>query len=123
MPANNPEEICSLFQKYMAAGDLESLLTLYEPEAVFLNQSREIKRGRDELRQDLARFATARAVFDYSIQQIIQSGEIALMHTDWTISSPQQMFVHAIEVARRQPDGTWCWLIGDPFTVDRRMSK
>jgi hypothetical protein len=27
------------------------------------------------------------------------------------------MSVHAIEVARRQPDGTWYWLIGDPFTV------
>jgi len=27
------------------------------------------------------------------------------------------MSVYAIEVARRQQDGTWRWLIGDPFTV------
>jgi hypothetical protein len=39
------------------------------------------------------------------------------MHTRWKVSSPQQMSVYAIEVARREPDGTWCWLIGDPFTV------
>jgi hypothetical protein len=26
------------------------------------------------------------------------------------------------EVARRQPDGTWRWLIGDPFTVGRNVS-
>jgi hypothetical protein len=25
--------------------------------------------------------------------------------------------LYAIEVARRQSDGTWRWLIGDPFTV------
>jgi hypothetical protein len=30
------------------------------------------------------------------------------------------MSVYAIEVARRQPDGTWRWLIGDPFTIGRQ---
>jgi ketosteroid isomerase-like protein len=123
MPANSPEEICSLFRKYMAEGDLESLLTIYDPEAVFLNQSGEVKKGRRELREELAPLAAAKAIFDFSIKQIIQSGDIALMHTDWKVSSPQPMFVHAIEVARRQPDGTWCWLIGDPFTVDRRTAN
>jgi hypothetical protein len=29
------------------------------------------------------------------------------------------MAVYAIEVARRQRDGTWRWLIGDPFMVGR----
>jgi hypothetical protein len=33
------------------------------------------------------------------------------------VSGPQQMSVYAIEVARRQQDGTWRWLIGDSFTV------
>jgi len=42
------------------------------------------------------------------------------MHTEWKVSSPQQMSVYAIEVARRQPDGTWRWLIGDPFTIGRQ---
>jgi hypothetical protein len=46
--------------------------------------------------------------------------EIALMHTEWKVSAPEPMSVYAIEVARRQPDGTWRWLIGDPFTVGRR---
>jgi hypothetical protein len=27
--------------------------------------------------------------------------------------------MHAVEVARRQPDGTWRWLIGDPFTAGK----
>jgi hypothetical protein len=60
--------------------------------------------------------------FDFNIRQVIQSGDIALMHTDWKVSSPQQRFVYAIEVARRQPDGTWRWLIGDPFTVGKRTA-
>jgi ketosteroid isomerase-like protein len=122
MSAKSPEEICRLFQQHMANGDLDSLLSLYDAEAVFLNQSGEVKKGEAGLREVLAPLATARAKFDYNIRQIIQSGDIALMHTDWQVSSPQPMSSYAIEVARRQPDGAWRWLIGDPFTVGRRVA-
>jgi ketosteroid isomerase-like protein len=118
MSAKSPEEICHLFKKYMAEGDLDSLLSLYDREAVFLNRSGEIKKG-EELRQELAPFAAVKATFDFNIKQIIQSGDIALMHTEWKVSSPEPMSQYAIEVARRHADGTWRWLIGDPFTVGR----
>ena len=64
-----------------------------------------------------------RARFDFTIKQVIEAGDIALMHTEWTVLGPQPMQVYAIEVARRQPDGTWCWLIGDPFTVGREAGS
>jgi ketosteroid isomerase-like protein len=121
VPARSPEQICELFQQYMAASDLESLLSIYDPEVTFLNQSRESRHGRDELRQELAPLAAAKTRFDFTIKQIIQSGDIALMHTEWTVSGPRPMHSYAIEVARRQPDGSWCWLIGDPFTVGHYM--
>ena len=57
-----------------------------------------------KLRQELAPLAAAKAIFGFDIKQIVQSGDIALMHTKWKISSPQEMSVYAIEVARRQPD-------------------
>jgi ketosteroid isomerase-like protein len=117
MPAKSPEDICYLFKKYMAEGDLDSLLSVYDPEAVFLNRAGEVKNGAEGLRQELAPFAAVKAAFDFNIKQVIQSGDIALMHTEWKVSSPEPMSVYAIEVARRQPDGTWRWLIGDPFTV------
>jgi uncharacterized protein (TIGR02246 family) len=120
MPAKSPEEICRLFKQYMAEGDVESLLTLYDPEAAFLTQSGEIKKGRQGMREVLTPFAAARATFDFNIKQVIESGNIALMHTLWNVSAAEQMSSYAIEVARRQPDGTWCWLIGDPFTVGRQ---
>ena len=120
MSAKSPEEICRLFQQYMAEGDIDSVLSIYDPEAVFLNQSGEVKKGEAGLRQELVPFAARKAVFNFDIKQVIQSGDIALMHTEWKVSSPQQMSVYAIEVARRQPDGTWRWLIGDPFTIGRQ---
>ena len=120
MPAKTPEEICSLFKKYMAAGDIEALLNIYDEKAVFLNQSCEVLKGREALRQVLGPLASAKAVFDFNIKQVIQAGDIALMHTEWKVSAPEVMSQYAIEVARRQSDGSWRWLIGDPFTVGRK---
>jgi ketosteroid isomerase-like protein len=122
VPAKTPEEICRLFQEYMQRGDLDALLTLYDSQAVFLNRPGELKKGESELRHELAHFANLRAVFEYRIKQVIQCDDIALMHTEWKIVSPEPMSVYAIEVARRQRDGSWRWLIGDPFTVGRKSA-
>jgi ketosteroid isomerase-like protein len=118
MQATRPEEICQLFQQYMREGDLESVLTLYDAEAVFLSESGETKSG-EELRQELAPFAAARAAFDFTVNEVLRSGNIALIHTQWSIASPQPRSLYAIEVARLQADGSWRWLIGDPFTVGK----
>ena len=118
MSAKNPEEICSLFQQYMAEGDIESVLSVYDPEIAYLNQAGEIRKGKQELKQELVPFACARTRFDFNITQVVQSGDIALMYTQWNVSGPRPISMHAIKVARRLPDGTWHWLIADPFTVN-----
>lgn len=123
MPAKSPEEICELFKQYMAAGNVDALLSLYDPEVSFLNRSSEVRKGRNELREELTPLAGAKAVFDFNIRQVVRAGDIALMHTEWNVSSPEPMSSYAIEVARRQPDGSWCWLIGDPFTVDKHTVR
>ena len=101
MPARSLEEICRLFQQFMAAGDLESLLSLYDAEAVILGRSREVQRGSQGLRQQLAPMAAAKINFIYRIDQVIQTDDIALTHTYWTASAPEPIAEHAIEVARR----------------------
>jgi ketosteroid isomerase-like protein len=71
MPAKHPEEICHLFQHAMAEGDLDAVLSVYDPEAVFVNQSRDVTKGREGLRQALAPLAARRAPVDFTIKQII----------------------------------------------------
>jgi uncharacterized protein (TIGR02246 family) len=123
MPANSPEDICRLFQQYMAVGDLDAVLSVFDPEAVLVNPSGEVQQGRDGLRQELAPVAAMKPRVAFTIKQVIQSGDIALMHTEWQVSFPLPMSVYAIAVARRQPDGTWRWLIGDPYTVGRHAAS
>src|SRR5262245_35120364 len=117
--ANTPEDICHLFRQYMREGDIDSVLSVYDPDVVFVNRERIPRFGLDELRQELAPFAAAKTSFDFTNEQIIEAGDVALMHTKWRVAGPEPLSVYAIEVARRQPDGTWRWLIGDPFTVGK----
>ncbi|HEX7032429.1 MAG TPA: nuclear transport factor 2 family protein [Nitrososphaera sp.] len=124
MSAKSAEEICRLFREYMAMGDIDSVLDIiYDHDVVFINQAGDARNGREALRQEIAPFAAVKAVFDFDIKQVIQAGDIALMHTEWKVSSPHhQISMYAIEVARRQSDGTWRWLIGDPFAVGRNKA-
>lgn len=97
------EEICSLFKQFMAEGDIDSVLSIHDPKVVFLSQSGETKEGWQELKQELAPFADAKARFDFSIIQFIRSGDIAL-HTEWEISWPQQTSLYANR-SRQLADG------------------
>ena len=60
MSAKDPQEICQLFQRYMAEGDIDAVLNLYDAEVVFLNRSGEIISGRKALRKELEPFASAK---------------------------------------------------------------
>jgi ketosteroid isomerase-like protein len=121
MPAKSPEEICHLFKQAMGKGDIDAVMSVYDPEATFLNKEREVAGGSEALRRQLEPIAAAKTRFDFRIKQVVEAADIALMHTEWNVFGPEPMQVHAIEVARRQPDGTWRWLIGDPFTIQREV--
>lgn len=121
MNARSPEDICRLFQEHMAGGEIDAVLCLYDPGVAFVNEAGEVKSGLDALRKELAPVAARKPRFGFEVKQIARSGDIALVHTWWSVcfDGHEPLSVHAIEVAGRQPDGAWRWLIGDPFTVGR----
>jgi hypothetical protein len=45
MPARTPDKICRLFRRYMHDSDLDAVMTLYDREAVFVNQAAELNSG------------------------------------------------------------------------------
>jgi len=71
--AKTPEQICDLFRRAMAQGDLEAVLAVYDEEAVFLDRDGALTRGRDDLRRQLAPLVAARARFDYSVRQVVET--------------------------------------------------
>jgi len=106
------------FTQRLKEADLEGLVQLYESEANFLSPARETIVGRDRIRSVLAELIDRKIHFKSRVHQTAAVDDIAMLYTDFMLqpgsSGEYRKTSKAIEVLRRQPDGTWKLLIGDP---------
>jgi uncharacterized protein (TIGR02246 family) len=117
-----PEDCDHLLNEYLADGDIDSIVELYEPGATFVTQDREAKVGRDAIRQAFVDFAAAKPRLRSNIVMTLQNGDnLAVLYNNWsmTLRGPDggavEMSGKAIEVVCRQADGTWRFAVDDPF--------
>jgi uncharacterized protein (TIGR02246 family) len=121
MAARRPEDIDPLFAQAFAAGDLDALVALYEPNAVMVLQGGEVVTGKDAVREALQGFLSLCGEFRLEVKAVVQSGDVALTRAQWSLSGagPGGCVVNlsgrSIEVVRRQADGTWLYAVDDPF--------
>jgi len=121
MAARRAEEVDQLFAQAFAAGDLEALVALYEPDAALVSQPGQIVRGRTAIREALQGLLTLCGEFRLEVKGVVETGELALVRSNWSLSGagPGGCLVdlsgRAVEVVRRQPDGTWLYVIDNPF--------
>jgi uncharacterized protein (TIGR02246 family) len=121
MPARTPEEVPRLWAETFVAGDLDSLVALYEPEATLVAQPGEALTGIETIREALSAFLATRPTFNLEVRKVLQAGDIALSFADWTLrgtgpdGEPIEMAAQTSDVLRRQPDGSWRILIDNPW--------
>ena len=53
MTASTPNDIHRLFAERFSSGDLDGMMELYDPEAIFITQSGEVAAGADAIREVL----------------------------------------------------------------------
>jgi ketosteroid isomerase-like protein len=103
--AQAPEDLVRLFVEFANAGDVESLVGLYEEDAV-LAVGPPVAGGREAIRAFYSDLLARKSEFpEVEPSSIIQNGDLALTVT---ITGQGRC---SVEVARRQSDGTWRWLI------------
>ncbi len=117
MPASNPEDVGRLIVEAISNGDVDAVIAMYEPEAAMPNQQGEVVSGTDALRQMLAPFIASKPDLKVEVEKVIQAGDIALTHSSWRMTKPEPVSGRAIEIARRQQDGTWPYVVDDPNTL------
>ena len=111
--AQDPNDLERFFVERANAGDVDGLVALYEPDAVLEDGNGAVAFGRDQIREFFLIFLADRPRLDPSEQApALQSGDLAL-----TSSRLSNGDVTA-EVARRQPDGSWLWVV-DQFAVGK----
>jgi ketosteroid isomerase-like protein len=107
-----PEDLGEFFLERANAGDVEGVVALYEHMAVLSSASGQLATGHQQIRQVYAELLATRPVFSSPGQSpaIIQ-GDLALTSTRLPGGGA------TAEVARRQPDGSWRWVIDQPAVL------
>lgn len=128
MPALNPEDLSHLFAERASSGDLDQLLELYEPEATFIGPSGGGADGENAIRERLSALLAMEPRITSADVRVVNAGDIALISNRWGMTFGQGGGERAgvegtsTEVARRQPDGSWRYVIDDPSSAALRPS-
>jgi uncharacterized protein (TIGR02246 family) len=117
---DKPDDWPRVFEHHLNAGDLDAVLALYDSEAHFVAVSGEILVGHEPIRKVLARLIAAKTRFRSRVIRAVTVGEIAHLSTDFegtmVDESGKTVAIRskAIEVLRRQRDGGWKLIVGNP---------
>jgi uncharacterized protein (TIGR02246 family) len=105
-------------------GDIETILTLFEPEATFVVGPGTFAVGMDGLRQAFEEILRSSPVLKTEKENVIEIGDIALVHAKWTLSgtAPDASSLsaggYASAVLHRQLDGQWLVKIDNPLGAE-----
>ena len=120
MLPHKPEDWPRLFVQHLNSGDLEAVAALYATSARFLAGSGETIVGRDQIRDVLARMIRSKTKLQSRVIKAISVDDVAVLYTDFegtTMDVSEKTIdlrYNAVEVLRRQPNGCWKLIVGDP---------
>jgi ketosteroid isomerase-like protein len=110
-PADVPNDLEMFFVERANAGDVDGLVALYEANATLACRDGETAVGLTQIRDFFLNYLASHPQFAPSIQApALISGDLALTssrHSNGEVSA---------EVARRQADGSWLWVV-DQFAL------
>ena len=119
--AHRPEDLHAMFTRAFVAGDLDTLVSLYEDDAVLVPEPGQVKRGHAAIRASLAAFVGMKGDFRMAAPKVLQADGVAILFADWTLAArapdgkPMTLAGQTVDVVRRQPGGHWLFAIDSPF--------
>ena len=122
MPATEPEQMHGLFEQAFNAGDIDALMALYEPDAALIPQPGAVVEGADGIREALRWFLDRGGQITLDTTLVVRVGDLAFLSNRWSLAgatmpdgSPAELGATTAEVARRQPDGSWLYVIDNAW--------
>jgi ketosteroid isomerase-like protein len=120
----HPEDFHQVYGKTFSAGDLDSIMALYEPTARLIPQPGGPAVTGQAIRDALQGFLALKPTLTVETESAIKTEDIALLRSKWTLTGTGAdgksvtMSHRGTEVIRCQPNGTWRLVIDHPFGAD-----
>jgi uncharacterized protein (TIGR02246 family) len=120
MGIRDPRENHARFERAVNAGDVDALVALYEPDAVYVAGPGQPIVGREAIRSALAAWLAVKPKLRLELTGLAVAGDVALERTRWTVvmpgpdGAPATTSGSSSVVLRRQPDASWRMAIDDP---------
>jgi uncharacterized protein (TIGR02246 family) len=114
-----PEQLHINFQRAFNRHDLDSIVALYEPDAVLASVDGPVQ-GTDAIREAYRGFLSMRPTIDLQTLGVNRAGDLAMLHGKWTLhgTGPDGGQIRRegrnTEAARLQPNGRWLFVIDNP---------
>ena len=118
---STPEQVLDAIVAGINTGDLESLLPLYEAEAAFAGQPGELAHGAPGVSEALSGFIAMNGTLDLRVTRVLEVDDLALVVGVWSFDGtgpdgePVHLEAQNADVLRRQADGTWRFVIDNPW--------
>ena len=109
----DPSQMNATFAKaFNNNRDIAGWLSLYEPDATLFDGTSPVV-GHEAIRKALIPLTKAPGVMETKVNFSAVNGDIAVLRADYRIVHEGQIVIagSAVEVARRQPDGRWLYII------------
>ena len=99
-------------------------MTLYEADAAFAGQPGSLAHGLAGVRQGLAGFIAMKGTLDLGVTRVLQASDLALVVGMWSFTGTGpdgeavKLTGRNADVLRRQADGSWRFVIDNPWGTD-----
>jgi len=123
MRASQPQQLPDMFVEALNAGDVDAVVSLYEPDGVVAPYPNQLVAGHAAIRSMVSGFLALKPRFSLQDSEVVQTGDLALVRSRMTVKTSDltgqtiEIAIRPTLIVRWHPDGGWLVAIDRPLTA------
>jgi uncharacterized protein (TIGR02246 family) len=116
-----PTQVLEAIVEGINSGNVDALMPLYESKAAFATRPGSLAHGAPGIREALTGFVSLNGTLELEVTRVLEVDDLALVIGRWSYEGtgpdgePVRLEAENADVLRRQADGTWRFVIDNPW--------